>query len=150
MFLQVFNLVNCREVSATRMNGFANIWTNWYTLLVLITIVAIQIVSIYTFIGAFLFETAGDDISTQQFFVCVTIGASVLLGNALMKLIPVRFFAKVQLQEDKAIGSGTKLMAVYDAQAHAKAFNKKNVNQSVDDSAEQPLNDSYQQVKDSL
>lgn len=99
VFLQVFNLVNCREVSPTKGNGFAGLWGNWYTILVLVVIVATQFVTCFTFIGYLLFE-ASNDCTTQQFCVCVVIGASCSLADALLKYIPLSWVAKVpQLDE---------------------------------------------------
>lgn len=52
--------------------------------------------------------------------------SSILLINALLKIIPSRWIAKVpQLPEDRAMGSGNRLMSAYDKQANAKAFTKK-------------------------
>lgn len=41
IFLQFFNLINCRDVSAAKMHGFANLHTNFMTWLVLLIIVAV-------------------------------------------------------------------------------------------------------------
>ena len=58
--------------------------------------------------------------------ICVVAASSILLVNAMMKLIPQRWVAKVpQLDESKSIGGSTRLMQAYDKQAKAKAFTKK-------------------------
>ena len=137
VFLQVFNMVNCREVSPTKGNGFAGLWGNWYTILVLAIIVATQVVTCFTFIGGILFEAASD-VDTQNFFTCILIGASCCLADALLKYIPLHWVAKVpQLDEQKALGQDNVLIRAYDQQANAKAYTGKQAPAvDIDDSAE--------------
>ena len=41
IFLQVFNLINCREVSASGMNGFSGLHRNILTVLIILLIIGI-------------------------------------------------------------------------------------------------------------
>ena len=131
VFLNVFNLINCRDVSATGMNGFSGLFRNKLTWIVLLIIIGIQIAACFTFLGAPFFKASlvldeGYGEGWRHFMVCVVAASSILLVNALMKLIPQRWVAKVpQLDESKSIGGSTRLMAAYDKQAKAKAFSKK-------------------------
>ena len=41
IFLQFFNLINCRDVSANKVHGFAALYSNFMTWLVLLIIIAV-------------------------------------------------------------------------------------------------------------
>jgi len=60
VFLQVFNLINCRDVSATKMHGFSGLFRNVLTWIIILTIVAVQVVSCFTFLGRPIFEASMD------------------------------------------------------------------------------------------
>merc|ERR1712109_303809 len=51
IFLNVFNLINCRDVSANKMHGFGGLIRNKLTCFVILIIIAVQIVSCFTFLG---------------------------------------------------------------------------------------------------
>jgi magnesium-transporting ATPase (P-type) len=132
VFLQVFNLINCRDVSATKMHGFAGLLRNFLTWFIILIIAGVQVVSCFTFLGRPIFE-ASNDITARQFLICIVAASSVLLANALLKAIPSRWIAKMPtLDESKAIGGESKLMSAYDTQSKAKAFTKKAAPQVVD------------------
>jgi len=56
IFLQLFNLINCRDVSATKMHGFANLHRNKFTVFIILVIVAVQSTACFTFLGRPIFE----------------------------------------------------------------------------------------------
>lgn len=145
VFLQVFNMINCRDVSATKMHGFTGLFRNFYTWVVLAIIVGVQWGACFTFFGRALFE-ASLYVTMRDFFVCVMSASSVLVANAMLKAIPARWIAKMPtLDESKAIGGGSKLMSAYDNQAKAKAYVQKDVAApEVDDNSD----DGYQNVDD--
>jgi len=64
VFLQVFNLINCRDVSATKTHGFSGLLRNTLTWIIILIIAAVQIVSCFTFIGVPIFE-ASTDVGTR-------------------------------------------------------------------------------------
>ena len=126
------------------MHGFAGLHRNFLTWLVLLIIVGTQWVSCFTFLGRPIFEARLED--GREFYITVVCGASVLLANALFKAIPARWIAKMPtLDEDKAVGSDSKMMSMYQKGASAKAFNKKPAQQAV----EVEDDDEYQQVNSS-
>ena len=122
IFLQFFNMINCRDVSPTKMHGFSGLLRNKMTIFILLLIIAVQATSCFTFLGYPVFEA--HKVSTRYFFICVVTASSVLLANALLKFLPSSWFAKVALNEDKSIGGGSKLMSAYDNQAKKPAFGK--------------------------
>jgi len=131
VFLQLFNMINCRDVSATKMHGFTGLTRNFLTWLIILIIVAVQWTSCFTFLGRPIFE-ASMLVTYKQFFICVTSAASILLANCILKAIPSRWIAKLPtLDESKSLGGSSKLMAAYDSQAKAKAFKKKEAPQAV-------------------
>lgn len=58
VFLQVFNLINCRDVSATKMHGFTGLTRNFLTWLIILIIVGVQWTSCFTFLGRPIFEAS--------------------------------------------------------------------------------------------
>ena len=124
IFLQWFNLINCRDISPTKMHGFSALHRNLLSIFVLLVIFGVQFLACFTFLGRPIFET--QTVTAREFAVCVVAGASVLIANALLKAIPERWISKMPtLDEKKAIGGNSKMMAAYNKQAHAKAYTKK-------------------------
>ena len=129
IFLQVFNMINCRDISPTKMHGFAGLHRNFLTWLIILILVAIQVVACFTFLGMPLFKAS---ITTDKggygrhFAITVVAASAILVINALLKLIPSHWIGKkMQLDESKSIGGDSKLMSSYETQAKAKAFSKK-------------------------
>jgi len=58
VFLQLFNMINCRDVSATKMHGFTGLTRNFLTWLIILIIVAVQWASCFTFLGRPIFEAS--------------------------------------------------------------------------------------------
>jgi Ca2+-transporting ATPase len=126
IFLQVFNLINCRDVSATKMHGFSGLIRNPLTWIMLLIISGTQFLACFTFLGRPIFETAKT--GGRGFLICVFAASSALLANALLKLIPQRWIAKIPVMDESAkIGGNSKLMSAYQSQADAKGlgFGKK-------------------------
>jgi Ca2+-transporting ATPase len=121
IWLQFFNLINCRDVSAEKMHGCEKLHKNFLTWLILLIIGGVQVAGCFTFLGFLIFEARKTE--GREFAVCVVAAASVIVANALLKLIPARWIAKMPaLDESKALGGGSKLMSAYETQAAAKAL----------------------------
>ena len=121
IWLQFWNLINCRDVSAEKMHGFEKLPRNFLTWVILLIIAGVQIAGCFTFLGFLIFEARKTE--AREFAVCVTAAASVVPANALLKLIPSRWIAKMpSLDESKSLGGGSKLMSAYEKQASAKAL----------------------------
>jgi len=103
IFMQVFNLINCRDVSANGMNGFSGIYKNFMTCLIILIIVAVQFFSCFTFLGRIFFEahiTGG-----REWFVTIVAASAVLAANSLLKLLPDTLLAKMpKLNEQEPMG----------------------------------------------
>jgi len=59
IFLQVFNLINCRDVTADKSHGFSNLLRNKMTWFVLLIIIGVQWAACFTFFGKAIFKTSG-------------------------------------------------------------------------------------------
>jgi len=136
IFLQIFNMINCRDVSATKKHGFAGLHRNFLTWIILLVLIAVQFAACFTFLGVPVFETSlkyytsievlDEKIVTdfegtergRYFAITVVSAAAILLINALLKLIPQRWISKMpQLDENRAIGADSKLVSMYDRSA---------------------------------
>lgn len=116
IFLQFFNMINCRDVTATGMNGFSRLHTNVTTWLILLCIFAVQFFACFTWLGRPIFETRG--VTDRDFFVTVAAASSILVVNNLFKLIPESLVSKIPaIDEENAVGGENRLMNLYDAQA---------------------------------
>lgn len=112
VFCQVFNLINCRDVTSNGMNGFSQLHRNFMTWLIILIIFAVQFLSCFTFLGRIFFEahTTGG----REFLVTIVAAAAILIANSLLKLMPESIFAKLpQLNEEEPIGAGSKLLSAY-------------------------------------
>ena len=145
VFMQVFNLINCRDVGAVKMHGFSGLIRNQLTWIILLIIIGVQIAACFTWLGVPVFESALTP--GRHFAISVVCASSMLLGNAILKFIPNRWIEKLPtVDESKSIGGGTKLMSAYSQQASAKAYTGKKADapqqiDSVDDDE-----DSYKQA----
>ena len=111
VFLNFFNLINCRVIGATDYNIFTKFfghkqmlsdgserWNiNWVYLLVLVTIFLVQLSACEWFL--FLFETV--DISGEQFGQCVLSGATVMIAAFALKLTPAPWVEKLPIKIDE-------------------------------------------------
>ena len=119
--MQVFNLINCRDVGPTKMHGFSGLFRNKLTWMILLIIIGVQIAACLTFLGVPVFESRVAE--GRHFAITVVSASSMLLGNAILKFIPNRWIDKIPtVDENKSIGGNTKLMAAYSQQANAKAY----------------------------
>ena len=121
VFMQVFNLINCRNVSSDGMHGFTGLHKNLLTLLIIALIIGVQILSCFTFLGRMFFEagyTGG-----REWTVTIVAASSVLIGNALLKFVPESIFAKApQFNESEPVGGSSKLLTAFNSNAKGKAF----------------------------
>lgn len=58
VFLQFFNLINCRDVSAHKMHGFSQLHRNFSTIFVLLIIIGVSVFACFTFLGRAVFEAS--------------------------------------------------------------------------------------------
>lgn len=148
VFLQWWNMINCRTVEVKDFNVFRRFFGNWMFIAVLVLIFLVQWSASNYWFGIFLFETT--EISSQDFFTSFVWGFTVLPIAWLVKMTPVSWVEKlpVKIDENKAIGENSKLMNAYQKNAKGKVVAPK-TNQ-VDDDAHSSLNedsdDHYRQV----
>ena len=115
IFLQVFNLINCRDVGRTKWHGFTGLFKNALTCFVLLAIIGFQFIACFTNITYTLLETR--KIGEGRYWaISIVAAASVIIANTLFKLIPNSWIDKrmPSLDESKSIGSNNRLMAAYD------------------------------------
>ena len=126
IFLQIFNMVNCRDVSPNKKHGCAGIHRNMLTWVILLVLIAVQIFACFTFLGVPVFETSlyvkTNDQAGRNFAITLVSAASIFVMNALMKCVPVRWVKKIvpRLNENKAIGGKSRLMQAYERHGKAK------------------------------
>ena len=121
VFMQIFNLINCRDVSSNGMNGFANLHKNFLTIMIILLIIGVQFLSCFTFLGRIFFEAAIT--GGREWTVTIVAAASVLVANSLFKLVPESIFAKgPQLDESEPVGGQSKLLSAFNSNAKGKAF----------------------------
>lgn len=124
IWLQVFNLINCRDVSARKMHGFTNIISNLNTWVILAIIIGVQVLACFDFlkVGTIFFLT--DRVSGREFCVTIVCASSILAANALLKLVPERWVSKMPtLDESKSVGASSKLVAGFNRASAHKAYN---------------------------
>ena len=122
IFLQVFNLINCRDVTSNGMNGFSGLHKNFLTVMIILLIIGIQFLSCFTFLGRIFFEAAYT--GPREWMVTIVAASSVLLANILLKFVPEGIFAKAQINEAEPIGANSTLGRFYD-NAKGTAFKPK-------------------------
>lgn len=149
IWLQVFNLINCRDVSAKKMHGFTNLHTNLNTWVILAIIIGVQVLACFDFlkVGTIFFLTTS--ITGREFAVTVVCAASILAANALLKLVPERWVSKMpSLDESKSIGAGSKLVAGFNKAQQHKAYNPnaKKQQEEVHSQDSQENDDEYRNV----
>ena len=121
IFLQFFNLINCRDVSAAKLHGFHGLHKNFMTWLVLLVIFGVQFFSCFTWIFRPIFET--QPVGARPFAVSVFMAASVLLTNTLLKFIPEKWISKMpEINEENAVGKNSILTKTFDEQSKKKAY----------------------------
>ena len=79
-------MINCRDVSASKMHGFTALHRNFMTYIVILIIIGVQLLACFTWIGRPIFETA--KVESRGWFITVILAGSVLIANALLKFIP--------------------------------------------------------------
>jgi len=121
IFMQIFNLINCRDVSSSGKNGFSGLHRNFLTIMIILMIIAIQFLSCFTFLGRIFFEAAVT--GGREWMVTIVAASSVLMANALLKFVPEGIFAKApQLNEKEPIGASSRILNAYNSNAKGKAF----------------------------
>jgi len=89
VFLQLFNLINCRKDGPKEYNVFAKPLHNFYFLAVLIGEFLFQFLA-----PSWFMRTAG--LNKREWGACLMVGATALLASVLLKCTPVRWLAKLQ------------------------------------------------------
>lgn len=111
VFLQLFNLINCRKDGATDYNVFSRVSHNWYFLAVLAGEFAFQFL-----FPAAMIRTA--PLNKREWGFCMMLGATPLLISVLLKCTPTRWLRKLQggpcgiVDEKKTMS--TKLTGLFD------------------------------------
>lgn len=87
VFLQVFNMINCRKIGRRDFNVFESFFHNFYFLLMFTLIFVVQIVGTNYFYV--IFRTV--PLSRGEWGACIMIGSTTLIASALIKLTPERW-----------------------------------------------------------
>merc|ERR1712051_495304 len=121
IFLQFFNLINCRDISAAKLHGFHGLHLNFMTWIVLLIIFGVQFFACFTWLFRPIFET--QPVEGRSFAISVCMAASVVLANTLLKFIPEKRIAKMpEINEENAVGKNSFLTRTFDEQSKKKAY----------------------------
>ena len=136
VFLQFFNLINCRVIGANEYNIFKKPFNSWIFLLVLGIIFLVQYLGTETFFRV-IFEA--QTLTGEQFGRCVLGALPVLLFALALKLTPAHWveLVPVNVDEDAPMGEGNPMMSAYEN--HSKGGIPANFT-GINEEAE-PLND---------
>lgn len=91
IFLQLFNMINCRKIGKKDFNVFESMFHNWYFIFLFSLIAGVQFAGTQYF--PFIFRTV--PMNKTEWGSCIVIGSTVLLWNAILKLLPEKWFAKL-------------------------------------------------------
>lgn len=89
VFLQLFNLINCRLDGATEYNVFGRFFHNWYFIIVLCGEFAFQF-----FFPSTMIQTRPLD--KREWGACLMVGATPLLISVLLKCTPTKWLSKLE------------------------------------------------------
>lgn len=101
VFLQLFNMINCRKIGKRDFNVFESFFHNWYFIILFCLIGGVQFVGTQYF--SFIFRTI--PMNRTEWGSCIAVGSTVLIWGAILKLLPERWFSKLNtsklINEDK-------------------------------------------------
>lgn len=91
VFLQLFNMINCRKIGKRDFNVFESMFHNWYFLFFFFLIGGVQFAGTQYF--SFIFRTV--PLGRTEWGSCIVIGSLVLIWGAILKLLPEKWFSKL-------------------------------------------------------
>lgn len=99
VFLQLFNMINCRKIAEQDFNVFESFFHNWNFLFCFVLIGGIQFAG--TQYLPTIFRTV--PLKKSEWGSCIIVGASALLFGAFVKLLPKKYFKKFKniINEDE-------------------------------------------------
>jgi len=100
VFLQFFNMINCRVVGPKDFNVFTSFFNNWIFLVVLAIIFAVQWFSVASSNVPlyWIFTTSETGIPKKDFWTSVVWGSTTLLVSFILKLTPQRWTEKMPIK----------------------------------------------------
>jgi P-type Ca2+ transporter type 2C len=120
VFLQIFNMINCRVIGARDLNPFEQIFDN-FTFATVFAVVCLVQLSTTVWLN-FLFDTAV--LSPLMYAESILWGASSLLIAVLVKLTPEAWVENipVKIDEGQVLGTDNALMKVFEQQSNIPAI----------------------------
>jgi magnesium-transporting ATPase (P-type) len=91
VFLQLFNLINCRKIGRRDFNVFESFFHNLYFIGIFVLIALVQFVQINYFYGL----TQTVPLQRSEWGSCIAVGSTTLLVSAIIKLLPDEFLEKL-------------------------------------------------------
>jgi hypothetical protein len=96
VFMQVFNQINARKLFDGEFNVFGGIFRNSMFLVIVFLTIVMQVIMVQ--IGGKAVKTFPLDM--EQNIICIVIGAGELIWGLLIKFVPVKFFACLNLKDE--------------------------------------------------
>jgi hypothetical protein len=94
-----FNEINCRRIGMKETNAFANFFSNWYFIFVVVGTVAVQLVITTLFFENIFIQTR---ITQRQTMASIAWGATVLLIGPLLKMTPEAWVNYIPIKIDES------------------------------------------------
>jgi magnesium-transporting ATPase (P-type) len=92
VFLQLFNMINCRKIGKRDFNVFESMFHNWYFIFFFCLIGGVQFAGTQYF--SLIFRTV--PLSRTEWGSCIVVGSTNLLWAALLKVLPERWFKRLE------------------------------------------------------
>jgi len=93
MFLQLFNMINCRKLGSRDFNVFESFFHNWYFIFTMGLMFAMQYIIFDWFRGIF----ALSQLKKEENGAVIALGFTALLINPLVKLAPENWFSRLNV-----------------------------------------------------
>jgi magnesium-transporting ATPase (P-type) len=97
VFLQLFNMINCRKIGKKDFNVFEEFFHNMYFLVLFVFIAVVQYLQ--SNIAFFSSITNCEYMERSEWGSCIAVGSTTLLISALIKVIPETWIRKLPLIE---------------------------------------------------
>jgi len=92
VFLQLFNMINCRKIGKKDFNVFESFFHNWYFIFFFCLIGGVQFIGTQYF--HVIFRTL--KLTRTEWGTCIVIGSTNLIWGAVLKVLPDTWFKRLE------------------------------------------------------
>ena len=98
VFLQIFNEINAKKLLPSEVNVLAGLFNNWYFITILLLSFGVQIALVQISGVAHIMKMK--TLTFGQLMLTVAIGASSIVWGFIIRLLPLRWFGNLKIQEE--------------------------------------------------